>query len=241
MVCDYVGLRTTKMAEAIEVDIDEYATPIMPIRNPVRARSSVRRRSSGPAPIRGWECKVCAATAQPYVLHPCGHSICVRCFERLQETGTPPTKRCPECNKHVQGAAKNYALIDALEGRTNAGSSLNILNSVRESMEWRGKQQRRNILVYCEFLAKLMTTAKNTDSIVISVKYTWQDLENHFKEVEEAIHPLIRFNIHALFIAAIPLLELPDRVQHTCIEPDRYHLEIVTPSSQDNANMYISA
>jgi hypothetical protein len=227
---------------AAEVQYEEnYAGSLEPIaipsysRTPTRvypARQSVRSRGTRyvGATIgasREWECPICAATAQPHSLHPCGHSICVNCYERIEETGTPPVKKCPTCNKHIKGAAKNFALIEVIEGRTNLGNPQNIHNSIQESMGWRSKQERRVILTYSAFLAGLIANAKKGESLVISVIYTWGDLEAYFIAKKVEIHNRMRLNVHPLFASAAIALELPERHQHVCIEVDKYEIEIV--------------
>lgn len=54
---------------------------------------------------------------RPMMLFPCGHSLCSECLDAYSEASG--AKKCAVCNTPMKSSAINYALLNAIENRTN--------------------------------------------------------------------------------------------------------------------------
>jgi hypothetical protein len=57
-----------------------------------------------------YTCRVCMELFQnPFILVPCGHTLCEKCNSKISE--------CPYCKKNITNIVKNYAVINIIEAR----------------------------------------------------------------------------------------------------------------------------
>lgn len=204
-------------------------TRMYPVRlSPSRRTSRVPSgRVAGMCRVHGsmWSCISCSATAQPRSLHPCGHSLCVQCLERLEATGEPPVKKCPICRQHIRSTAVNYALTGI--DQNTPGTIQNVQNVISASLGWKSTKKDQLCLLYSAFIATLVEKAKNQPGMVLKVVYTWQMLETCLKSEKIEIPPLLHLNVHQLFVQSIETMSLPEAHTHTCVALDTYELEIL--------------
>jgi hypothetical protein len=223
------------MEEEIGINEDEYRPIARPIsRVPTRTRVRSTNYSSQRLCNTSWHCPICTSVAQPRSLHPCGHSICTTCTDRLEEQGEPPRKKCPLCNKIIATTAINYALIDSSQGKTPFQS---IQNSIDTSLSWKTNQELALYTAYSSFIAKLLDTNKNTDGLTIKITYTWQVLEEYLIQKKIVFSPLLQYNTHTLVANSLGLLGLHVQHSYKCLEPGLFQLEVESTATVNVANI----
>jgi hypothetical protein len=196
---------------------------------------AVHRRGPMPCvralPCAPWSCLVCSARSQPRSLHPCGHSLCVRCYDRLDENGSPPGKRCPQCGKLVTSTATNWALTQADQGGPVALQE--VQNKISASLDACRARHRTLALGYAAFVARLIEAQAERRTLSLTVSYEWKELEAFLRARKVDVDALTRLNVHRLFCHAIEHIGLPVTYNHTCVEVDRYELELVARAGEE--------
>lgn len=67
------------------------------------------------------KCVVCLCIySRPVVLHPCGHSFCHDCWERVKQKWSI---NCPICDTKTSGAVDNIALKECLDDKYSQNNS----------------------------------------------------------------------------------------------------------------------
>ena len=60
-------------------------------------------------------CKICFDDfddnkKKPYCIHPCAHTFCLECLEKL------PVKECPICRQKIESKNPNWVIIEFVPG-----------------------------------------------------------------------------------------------------------------------------
>ncbi|KAM4627678.1 E3 ubiquitin-protein ligase RNF169 [Polymixia lowei] len=116
-----------------------------------RSSADPLRSASGPhPPPRSPDearCPVCSEAVPEPVPMPCGHSVCLRCFQRTVECGSP--RCCPLCRLRVSNRARRRSGGEAGPGSTELGEQGRLSRPERSSrrLEQRDCDTRKDIFI----------------------------------------------------------------------------------------------
>lgn len=135
------------------------------------------------------------------------------------------TPICPICRTDVKTTAINYAITPP--DNEEEGNILELRNKVTNALHFKGKAEILLANQYASFLVMKMEKNKAEGSLVLSLKYTWKELEEWLKESNVTIPAFFRLNVLSTFFEVKEILKLPKRTLHVCTAPDVYELEII--------------